>query len=132
MEAALADTERIRSLARLGAEFRLNALRKEIDEVLQLFPELKQASVKSPAPQASAAAPRGRARKRRAMTPEQRAAVSEWMRKYWAGRRQQRAAAGRGKTAGNGSATAKAAGRSDRGVKAPRPSAQKGRPAART
>jgi hypothetical protein len=75
-------TEQLRRLARLGAITRLEQLKQEESAIRAEFPELfgrgRRADV------AAAATP---ARRRRSMSPAERKAVSERMRKYWAARR---------------------------------------------
>ena len=129
-EAALADSERIRSLARIGAELRLANLRREIDEVLQLFPELRESSTKARASKPAAASkPARAARRQRTMTAEQRAAVSQWMRRYWASRRQAKEGS-EGAAASTSASGGKRAGGRGRGVK--KSAGKKGGAAART
>lgn len=81
--------EQLRRLARLGAVARLEQLRQEEAAIRAEFPELfgrGRRDAGAPAPRASA----GRRRGRR-MSAEARKAVSERMRKYWAGRRKTKA-----------------------------------------
>lgn len=84
----------MRRFARLGAMRRLEDIRQEEAAIRAAFPELFHGS----APAATAAPARGRgkakakaapkARRRRStMSAEARKAVSERMKKYWAGRR---------------------------------------------
>ncbi len=86
----------MRRFARLGAMRRLEDIRKEEAAIRAAFPELfsgarpaargtRAASAAAPAPE-KAAAPK-KARKRSTMSPAMRKAVSERMKKYWAGRR---------------------------------------------
>lgn len=76
-------TEQLRRLARLGAITRLEQLKQEESAIRAEFPELfgrgRRADV------AAAATPARR--RRRQMSPAERKAVSERMRKYWAARR---------------------------------------------
>lgn len=85
----------IRKLARIGAAARLAELEREIAALKRAFPGLKVLSVdvveaREPVSGAEAAraarkaASRGR---RKPMTAAERRAVSERMKKYWAGRR---------------------------------------------
>lgn len=85
----------LREYARLGAERRLQELRTELASIRNVFPELfrpgRRAGSASAAASASAddaetSAPRRR-RRRGGMSPAQRRAVSERMKKYWAARR---------------------------------------------
>ena len=83
--------EQLRRLARLGAIARLEQLRQEEAAIRAEFPELFGRGRRAGAAkgQASAAPAEGgkRRRRRRGMSPAQRKAVSERMRKYWAERR---------------------------------------------
>ena len=97
--------EDLRRLARLGATARLAELRQEEAAIRAAFPDLAISSAtgrgrrgrKSGRPAASAAdaggaaasggAAKARKRKRRKMSPAEKRAVSERMRKYWADRR---------------------------------------------
>lgn len=93
----------MRRFARLGAMKRLEDIRREEASIRAAFPELfageaprrggrkaakgaKAAKSASGATAATSAAPRA-ARKRSTMSPAMRKAVSERMKKYWAGRR---------------------------------------------
>jgi hypothetical protein len=84
--------EQLRRLARLGAVSRLEQLRAEEAAIRAEFPELfgRGRREESAAP-AEARGARKR-RRRPAMSPAQRRAVSERMRKYWADRRKAKAA----------------------------------------
>jgi hypothetical protein len=85
--------DEMQRLARLGAERRLQELRQEEEALRAAFPDLGQPSAvrgrrrgrppKSEAASATAAA----RRRRRKMSPAERRAVSERMKKYWAARR---------------------------------------------
>jgi hypothetical protein len=89
----------LREYARLGAERRLQELRTELASIRNVFPELFRPGRRAGAGSASSAsaataddgeggAPRRRRRRRRSnMSPAQRRAVSERMKKYWAARR---------------------------------------------
>jgi hypothetical protein len=83
--------EQLRRLARLGAITRLEQLRQEEAAIRGEFPELfgrgRQAQ-----PRDGQVTPSGRRRRRRPMSAAARKAVSERMRKYWAGRRKAKAA----------------------------------------
>lgn len=96
MEVTLADLSRdqLQRLARLGAQARLEELRKEEAAIRSAFPDLLGRRRGRPARQASAAAagaeaPAGKRRKRRRgnMSPAARKAASERMKRYWAERR---------------------------------------------
>ena len=84
----------MRRFARLGAMRRLDDIRAEEAAIRKTFPELfsgarpaARVAKAAPAPVAAAKAPKGKARKRSTMSPAMRKAVSERMKKYWAGRR---------------------------------------------
>jgi hypothetical protein len=79
--------ERLRELARSGAESVLNQLRAEIIAIERTFPELALAGKRRAMGKALQ-----KVRKRvRAMTEAERKAVSERMKKYWAERRKAKA-----------------------------------------
>jgi hypothetical protein len=79
--------ERIRELARSGADLVLKQLRAEIIAIERTFPELALPQKRRAARQAIL-----KARKRgRKMSAEARKAVSERMKKYWAERRKAKA-----------------------------------------
>jgi len=71
--------ERMRELARHGAEAMLTRLRAEITALERAFPEL--------AARAGRRVQAARKRARRAMTAAEKKAVSQRMKKYWAGRK---------------------------------------------
>jgi hypothetical protein len=73
-------TSRLRAFALIGARARLEEIRQEEASLRAEFPELFRGSAAAPA------APAKR-RGRRSMSPAQKKAVSERMRKYWADRR---------------------------------------------
>ena len=86
--------EELRRLARLGAVARLQELRREEDAIRAEFPEVfggtrgrGRGRAAAPAGAAAPAAAGRRGRRKRSMSPAQRKAVSERMRKYWADRR---------------------------------------------
>jgi len=80
--------EQLRRLARLGAIARLEQLRQEEAAIRGEFPELfGRGRREGGAVAASAPAAGTRRRRRRKMSAEARKAVSERMRKYWAGRK---------------------------------------------
>jgi hypothetical protein len=79
--------DRIRELARDGAEKLLNNLRAEIIAIERTFPELALPQKRRAARQAL----RKVGRRGRAMSAEARKAVSERMKKYWAERRKAKA-----------------------------------------
>ena len=77
----MADLSRneLQQLARLGAKSRLEELRREEAAIRRAFPDLFRGG--------RAAAGSGAPRRRRSMSAAARRAVSERMKKYWAGRR---------------------------------------------
>jgi hypothetical protein len=100
----------LRRLARLGAERRIEELRREEASIRAAFPDLDAtdrvthgtaATRRSGRPRkaaaegaerggGAAAQESGRKRRRRTMTAAEKRAVSERMKKYWAGRRKSR------------------------------------------
>jgi hypothetical protein len=80
--------EQLRRLARLGAIARLEQLRQEEAAIRQEFPDLFRRGRRAAATTA-ASSPAGRRKK--SMSPANRKAVSERMRKYWAERRKAKA-----------------------------------------
>ncbi len=81
--------DRQRHWAKIGAKARLVELRQEISEILAAYPELRRES-------GSAIGGFG-SRRRRRISPEARAAMSEGMRKYWARRKAQKGQRGHAK-----------------------------------
>jgi len=88
------NTEQLRRLARLGAMSRLEQIRAEQAAIRAEFPELfgrggrrEGGAAESAAPAPAKGTATRRRRKRPEMSPAQRKAVSERMRKYWADRR---------------------------------------------
>ncbi len=90
--------EEMRRLARLGAERRLEELRREEASIRAAFPDISGAAGTSRRGQARAQTPaasgneeagskQSRRRPRRKMSAAEKRAVSERMRKYWAARR---------------------------------------------
>lgn len=84
----------LRRFARLGAMRRLDDIRAEEAAIRKTFPELfsgarpeARATRGAAAPATAEKAHKGQARKRSNMSPAMRKAVSERMKKYWAGRR---------------------------------------------
>jgi hypothetical protein len=71
--------DRQRYWAKLGARVHLSELRQQVAEILRAYPDLRR----------SGNSPAGRPdkRRRRHISPEARAAMSEGMRKYWAKRK---------------------------------------------
>ena len=74
--------DRQRHWAKLGAKVQLSELRQQIAEILRTYPDLRHAE-RSPAG-------RPGSRRRRHISPEARARMSEGMRKYWARRKAQK------------------------------------------
>jgi len=85
--------QELQRLARLGAQSRLEELRREEAAIRRAFPDLFRGRRGSPGRAASsdaetsAAGGRRRRRRRPAMSAAARKAVSERMKKYWAARR---------------------------------------------
>jgi hypothetical protein len=73
-----------KSYMRMGAEARIKEISAELEYIWRLFPDLRNGRAAVVPGVASAVA---RTRQRRPMSPAQRKAVSEWMRRYWAKRR---------------------------------------------
>ncbi len=83
--------DQLRRLARLGAVARLEQLRQEEAAIRAEFPELfGRGRRRAEEGKATASASHG-GRRRKAMSPANRKAVSERMRKYWAERRKAKA-----------------------------------------
>jgi hypothetical protein len=87
----------VKQLALIGAQSRLDALNAEIASIVRAFPELSRGRAKATAAVVGNDTPRkgrgGRSRKRNwNMSDAQKRAVSERMKKYWAGRRKEKAA----------------------------------------
>jgi hypothetical protein len=81
----------VRQYALIGARTRLEALQAELNALLASFPELGRAGGRKAAAAPAAAAPTARRKKRRYnMTAEQKKAVSERMKKFWASRRKEK------------------------------------------
>jgi hypothetical protein len=81
--------ERLRDLARAGAEATLNQLRTEIVAIERTFPELALSTRRREVRQTLARV----TKKTRRMSAEARKAVSRRMKKYWAERRKAKAQA---------------------------------------
>jgi hypothetical protein len=79
--------EDLRRLARLGAAARLEELRREEAAIRQSFPELFHPATRPVARRSKAAETAAPAPRRNHMSAAARKAVSERMKKYWAGRR---------------------------------------------
>jgi hypothetical protein len=85
--------QRLRELARTGAETMLRQLRAEIIAIERTFPELALSGKRRAVSQAF----RKVRRRVRAMSEAERKAVSERMKKYWAERRKAKAKVAKGK-----------------------------------
>ena len=85
----------VKRLALIGAQSRLDALNAEISQIVRAFPELSRGGRATAASTAvSNNTPRkGRGGRKRNwnMSDAQKRAVSERMKKYWAGRRKEKA-----------------------------------------
>ena len=77
----------MRRFARLGAMKRLEDMRREEASIRTAFPELFAGARSAPTLKAAKAEKGAKARKRSSMSAAMRKAVSERMKKYWAGRR---------------------------------------------
>ena len=106
------DSGQLRQWAVKGAEQRLQEIAGEAAAIYQAFPELRDASPRTAAAAAAPAARKAGGKRRGNMSAAQRRAVSERMRKYWAGRRE----SADGGSESTGSAKA-ASGRPARAVK---------------
>jgi hypothetical protein len=78
--------EQLQRLARLGAQARLDELRREEAAIRAAFPDLFGGRGRGRKPRASTTESQPR-RRRRGMSAAARKAVSDRMRKYWAERR---------------------------------------------
>jgi hypothetical protein len=108
----------LHDLARLGAQSRLDALDRERQAILDLFPDLGRGAGSRPVASAVKAAGAGIAARRSHMSDEARKAQSERMTTYWAARRAAKAAAAGGGSAssgGNGTPTSGAKSRGRKG-----------------
>src|SRR3954470_11008924 len=85
--------QELQRLARLGAQSRLEELRREEAAIRRAFPDLFRGRRRAAGPRASSADESGtpgggrRRRRRSTMSAAARKAVSERMKKYWAARR---------------------------------------------
>jgi hypothetical protein len=75
----------VRAFALIGARARLASLQAEVEALYKSFPELRGRAARAAR---GAAAPRRR--RRRKMTAEQKQAVAERMKRYWANRRKEK------------------------------------------
>jgi hypothetical protein len=107
-------TPDLKSLAKVGAQARLNELVAERDALLKMFPELKERGRRGRKPANTAPEPAAKpARKRKGMSAAARKAVGERMKAYWAAKRAEKAAAaaGEGETASGANGTMRKSGR---------------------
>jgi hypothetical protein len=84
----------VKRLALIGAQSRLDALNAEIASIVRAFPELSRGRATAASTSVGNATPRkGRGGRKRNwnMSDAQKRAVSERMKKYWAGRRKEKA-----------------------------------------
>ena len=84
----------VKRLALIGAQSRLDALNAEIATIVRAFPELSRGRATATATAVGNDTPRkGRGGRKRNwnMSDAQKRAVSERMKKYWAGRRKEKA-----------------------------------------
>jgi hypothetical protein len=93
-------TSHLHELARLGAQARLEALDREREQILDLFPDLRAGTSGRSA--GTVSAPRASRGHSGRMSPEARKAQSERMSAYWAARRAAKAAAAGAASEGNG------------------------------
>jgi hypothetical protein len=98
------DKSQLVRFARLGAVARLAEIEQERQAILREFPDLRRARPDASEARAKTTT-RGKGGARGAMSPAQRKAVSERMRKYWAARRGDSAPKQAGKPAAAKSAT---------------------------
>jgi len=81
------------SFARIGAQARLQQLQAEREQILRVFPDLGRNGTSSGNGKVQARQARdGVKPRRKPMTAAEKRAVSERMRRYWAGRREAKAA----------------------------------------
>ncbi len=117
-----------RRYALLGAEARLLQIGQEAASIYQAFPELRKPGREPRTPDAATAAA-GRTRRRSRMTAEQREAVRERMKRYWAQRRSSGATtpgAGSGSQAASAGTAVTAAGGARKSQRARRKRARAG------
>lgn len=85
----------VKRLALIGAQSRLETLNAEIASIVRAFPELSRGRATAATTAVGNGAPRkGKGGRKRNwnMSESQKRAVSERMKKYWAGRRKEKAA----------------------------------------
>jgi hypothetical protein len=82
--------DRFQEFARIGAAVRLAQLREEERQIYKAFPSLrfkKRGTLEPKGAGDGDARSAGRRRKRRALTPAEKKAISDRMKKYWADRK---------------------------------------------
>jgi hypothetical protein len=82
--------DRFQEFARIGAAVRLAQLREEEQQIYKAFPSLrfkKRGTVGPKGAEDGDAKGVARRRKRRALTPTEKKAISDRMKKYWADRK---------------------------------------------
>lgn len=91
----------VKRLALIGAQTRLDALNAEIASIVRAFPELSRGRATAATAVSNDAPRKGRGGRKRNwnMSDAQKRAVSERMKKYWAGRRKEKATKGAAKKA---------------------------------
>jgi len=84
----------VKRLALIGAQSRLEALRAEIATIVRAFPELSRGTAAAATAVGNDTPRKGRGGRKRNwnMSDAQKRAVSERMKKYWAGRRKEKGA----------------------------------------
>jgi fructose-bisphosphate aldolase class 1 len=83
----------VKRLALIGAQSRLDALNAEISQIVRAFPELSRGRATATTAVGNDTPRKGRGGRKRNwnMSDSQKRAVSERMKKYWAGRRKEKA-----------------------------------------
>lgn len=91
----------VKRLALIGAQSRLDALNAEIASIIRAFPELSRGRAAAATAVGTATPKKGKGSRKRNwnMSDAQKRAVSERMKKYWAGRRKDKGAKGAAKKA---------------------------------
>jgi hypothetical protein len=91
----------VKRLALIGAQSRLETLNAEIASIVRAFPELSRGRAAASAAVGNDTPRKGRGGRKRNwnMSEAQKRAVSERMKKYWAGRRKEKGAKGAAKKA---------------------------------
>jgi hypothetical protein len=83
----------VKRLALIGAQSRLDTLNAEINSIVRAFPELSRGRATASTAVDNGTPRKGRGGRKRNwnMSDSQKRAVSERMKKYWAGRRKEKA-----------------------------------------